>query len=121
MGQVERSSELTLSFWFSLDNEAFEGVFPTLQRDGQEGKSGRIMLAQVLNPKRPMILDKHGDFIHPTHKRCPVSKIEILNDLSLLNLKSVRSNPNCFTGGLEELAKHKARQKKAPEVAIHTV
>lgn len=116
MGQVERSSELTLSFWFSLDNQNFEDVFPNPKRNGEVGHSGKILMVRIINPNRPMILDKRGEFIHEMHKPCPVLRTEILNDPSWLDKKNIRNNPNCFTGGLEEFARFRAQQKKTPEV-----
>ena len=107
MGTVERSSQFSLSFWFSVDNGMFNQVYPNLQRNGKVGKSGKIMLMSVLNPKRPMNLDERGEYLHQGHPPCPISKIELLKDTSLFEKENIRSNPNCFTNGLEDMVKFK--------------
>lgn len=104
IGQVQRSSEVTLSFWASLDLHAFESVY------GKEvkanGRSGKISLFKIVNPEVPMVLDKSGEMSFKSHPACPVNKTELLNNPEMLELENVRSNPNCFTNGIYEGAKH---------------
>jgi hypothetical protein len=116
MGKVERSSQITISFWFTLDTNMFEEAYPDIKRNGEEGHSGKISLLKLINPKEPMIITDSGDYIYSDFGRCQVSKTDILKNLSLLELESVRNNPNCFTGGLEKYANFKIKQNKAPQV-----
>ena len=85
----------------------FEKVYPNLKRDGEVGKSGKIMLMRVLNPRRPMEISHSGEFLHQGHPPCPIPKVELLKDPSLFEKENIRSNPNCFTNGVEELARFK--------------
>ena len=113
MGQVERASEFTLSFWFSLDNLEFNKVYPHKKMNGEVGRSGKVTLVRVTNPRKPMVASKRGDLTHSSFDPCPVSKTELIKNPSFFELASVRNNPNCFTNGLEFIAKHHASKKSA--------
>ena len=121
MGQVDRSSQISLSFWFTLDNQMFNDAYPEVQRNGQQGKSGKISLLKVLNPRHPMKLGANGEeYFHKvfgSYEPCPFSKVEILNDPSLLEIEKIRNNPNCVTNGLESLLRQRQALKTSPEVA----
>lgn len=103
MGQVEKSGQVSFSFWFELDNKGFKEVYEkeNFQNDGS--KSGKISLIKILNPKKPMITHSNGEFIHKDHPPCPVDITEILLDKSLLEKSSIRNNPNCFLKGVDQL------------------
>ena len=118
IGQVQRSSEITLSFWASLDVHAFEAVY------GKEikanGRSGKISLFKIVNPDVPMVVDKSGSMSFKSHPPCPVDKAELLNNPEILDLENVRSNPNCFTHGIYEGAEHlqAGKSEQVPDFRI---
>ena len=103
MGQVEKSGQISLSFWFELDNKGFQEVYgkENFQNDGS--KSGKISIIKILNPSLPMITHSNGEFIHKNYPPCPVEINEIIMDKSLLEKSSIRNNPNCFLKGTENL------------------
>lgn len=100
MGQVQRSPEVTLSFWASLDVVSFEEVYGKEVKES--GRSGKISLFKIQNPEKPMVVDKSGKLVFKDHPPCPVSKKELLNNPQFLEFENVRTNPNCFTNGIYE-------------------
>lgn len=103
MGQVEKSGQISLSFWFDLNNKGFNEVYNKETSQNTDSKSGKISLIKILNPQQPMIVHSNGEFLHKNYSPCPVDISEITLNEQLLMKSSIKNNPNCFLKGVDQL------------------